>query len=82
VGFDDENRLYMVDGPDESQNQSGFEEDGGWWPNRSETHNLRQWHACWQTAGLRYYYWSLGWMTAGAPHNPTCKPVEVIKEDV
>ncbi|KAI2637321.1 hypothetical protein GGS21DRAFT_489096 [Xylaria nigripes] len=37
-----------------------------------------QWAVCWQYFS-GYYYQSLGWVQAGAPHNPTCELVSINK---
>jgi hypothetical protein len=42
---------------------------------------LQNWYVCWGAVG-GYYYQALAWVTAGAPHNPTCEKVEVVKDDI
>lgn len=39
-----------------------------------------QWAVCWQYF-TGYYYQSVAWVQVGAPHNPTCEPVEITKVD-
>ncbi|KAK0621452.1 hypothetical protein B0T17DRAFT_508801 [Bombardia bombarda] len=41
---------------------------------------LTQWYACWVYVGS-YYYNALAWVTNGAPHNPTCQAVSVVRVD-
>lgn len=36
------------------------------------------WAVCWQYF-TGYYYQSVGWVTEGAPHNPTCEPATITK---
>ncbi|KAI2626419.1 hypothetical protein GGR54DRAFT_636990 [Hypoxylon sp. NC1633] len=40
-----------------------------------------QWYVCWQYF-TGYYYQSVGWVTGGAPHNPTCEAVTITKVPV
>ncbi|KAI0976192.1 hypothetical protein F4678DRAFT_216980 [Xylaria arbuscula] len=37
-----------------------------------------QWYVCWQYF-TGYFYQSVAWVQTGAPHNPTCESVEIIK---
>jgi hypothetical protein len=39
---------------------------------------IDQWYVCWQYF-TGYYYQSVGWTQVGAPHNPTCEPVDITK---
>ncbi|KAK3333126.1 hypothetical protein B0T19DRAFT_439913 [Cercophora scortea] len=42
---------------------------------------LQQWYVCWVYFGS-YYYQAVAWVTAGAPHNPTCEAVSIVREFV
>lgn len=50
-------------------------------PNVTGSEELRRWYSCYQMVGT-YYYESLAWVYGGAPHNPTCTPVDVVKVSV
>ena len=43
--------------------------------------DLQNWYACWLYVGM-YHYNALAWVTSGAPQNPTCKKVSVVREPV
>ncbi|KAK0722806.1 hypothetical protein B0T26DRAFT_235088 [Lasiosphaeria miniovina] len=73
VGFNG-STLYVPGYPDDSNFKYGE------YPTNLSTTQLTNWQACWLFAGS-YYYNALAWVTSGAPHNPTCQAVGVLRED-
>lgn len=76
LGFTDEDQLFIHSFFDDSKAKEGTTVPDGFYGDFNE----RNWHACYAITG-GYYYHSLNWVTAGEPSNPTCEPVEVVKED-
>ncbi|KAI0481160.1 hypothetical protein GGR56DRAFT_629121 [Xylariaceae sp. FL0804] len=77
VGFDEDDKLFG----------SAYYDDAtfvpGVFPESAESGDelqLYQWYLCWQYF-TGYYYQSIGWTTAGEPHNPTCEAVSITKVD-
>ncbi|KAK3357034.1 hypothetical protein B0T25DRAFT_516548 [Lasiosphaeria hispida] len=50
----------------------------GQYPTGGSSREITNWNLCWVLAGS-YYYNALAWVTSGAPHNPTCEAVSVVK---
>ncbi|KAK0711446.1 hypothetical protein B0H67DRAFT_493059 [Lasiosphaeris hirsuta] len=50
----------------------------GQYPTGDSSREITNWNVCWVLAGS-YYYNALAWVTGGAPHNPTCEAVSVVK---
>ncbi|KAK1756197.1 hypothetical protein QBC47DRAFT_379383 [Echria macrotheca] len=73
VGFNN-SALFVNSYPDDSHFTDTY-------PEQFTSTRISNWYACWVLAGS-YYYNALSWVTAGAPHNPTCQSVSVIKVDV
>jgi len=73
-GFTPDKKLFASAYGDDSHNTPGT------WP-QSETLDLQNWYVCWGAVG-GYYYQALAWVTSGAPHNPTCEKVEVVRQDL
>lgn len=72
VGFHND-VLYRPSWIDDSKFVAGV------YPNITSSEELGRWYSCYQYLGS-YYYQSLAWVYgSGAPHNPTCKPVDVVK---
>ncbi|KAK3375346.1 hypothetical protein B0H63DRAFT_372113, partial [Podospora didyma] len=74
VGFNG-SELYVPAWADDSTFRDGE------YPNGLGSYQLTNWHACWLFAGT-YYYNALAWVAGGVPHNPTCQPVGVVREDL
>ncbi|KAM7193288.1 hypothetical protein V8F20_008483 [Naviculisporaceae sp. PSN 640] len=74
VGFDND-KLILPNQWDDSKFVEGER------PNVTTPDNqkLSHWHACWSLFNGVYYYQALMWVTSGVPHNPTCRPVDIIK---
>jgi hypothetical protein len=53
----------------------------GKYPTSTGVQQLKNWYVCWGWVG-GYYYQAVAWVTAEAPHNPTCQKVCIEKEDV
>jgi hypothetical protein len=71
--FTDDGKLVIVDWYDDSGFQAGVYPDST--PSMTTYNN---WYVCWTRVG-NYYYQALAWVTAGAPHDPTCQKVDVVK---
>ncbi|KAL0930988.1 uncharacterized protein CTRU02_213723 [Colletotrichum truncatum] len=70
-GFDEDDKLFLFTRQDDSKavpETVTYTEEAYY-----------RWHICWTFVG-NYYYNALVWVTAGAPSNPTCTPVDVIRE--
>ncbi|KAJ3579262.1 hypothetical protein NPX13_g1300 [Xylaria arbuscula] len=74
VGFDSENELFGYSYVDDSKFVAGQQP-----PTAPKA--TYQWAVCWQYF-TGYYYQSVAWVQNGAPHNPTCEPVEITKVDI
>ncbi|KAI1180400.1 hypothetical protein F4777DRAFT_314390 [Nemania sp. FL0916] len=75
VGFDSEGELFGY----AYINDANFV--SGQFPSGTDAYNptaLYQWAVCYQYF-TGYYYQSVAWIQAGAPHNPTCEPVTITK---
>ncbi|KAK3333125.1 hypothetical protein B0T19DRAFT_398839 [Cercophora scortea] len=78
VGWDgDSNQLYVAGTVVDDSTFVPDDRPVPLWPEGGVV-KLRQWYACW-VLFAPYYYFSLAWVTAGAPHNPTCQAVNVVK---
>ncbi|KAI1131526.1 hypothetical protein F5Y10DRAFT_233456 [Nemania abortiva] len=75
VGFDSEGELFGYDYIDDSKFVAGQP------PTDYTAKAYYQWAVCWQYF-TGYYYQSVAWVQNGAPHNPTCEPVEITKVDL
>ncbi|KAI0115960.1 hypothetical protein GGR51DRAFT_546234 [Nemania sp. FL0031] len=75
VGFDSEGELFGYDYVDDSKFVAGQP------PTDYTPKAYYQWAVCWQYF-TGYYYQSVAWVQTGAPHNPTCEPVEITKVDI
>lgn len=73
-GFTEEKKLFSSAYGDDSLNTP---EDRP----VSESFQLQNWYVCWGAVG-GYYYEALAWVTTGAPRNPTCVKVDVVREDI
>ncbi|KAI0382956.1 hypothetical protein F5Y04DRAFT_36078 [Hypomontagnella monticulosa] len=74
IGFDGAKKLFGYN----------YYDDATFVPGQNPTPNgegkaYYQWYVCWQYF-TGYYYQSVGWVTDGAPHNPTCEPVDIVQE--
>jgi len=74
VGFSATGSMYVAGNAyDDATFKPGVYPVGG-----PGTGNLEHWYVCWTFAGDEYYQ-ALAWVTSGAPHNPTCEAVTVVK---
>ncbi|KAH8162734.1 hypothetical protein CIB48_g5513 [Xylaria polymorpha] len=74
IGFDTEGGLFGYNYFDDSKFIAGQP------PTDYTPKAYYQWAVCWQYF-TGYYYQSVAWVQVGAPHNPTCEPVEITKVD-
>lgn len=74
VGFGDDDMMFLPS----FYNDATFQPEV--YPTNQVRSQLSQWHTCWAFYG-GYYHQGLAWVTAGAPHNPTCEPVDVRIEE-
>ncbi|KAI2778980.1 hypothetical protein F4815DRAFT_475737 [Daldinia loculata] len=74
VGFDKDSKLFGWTYIDDSTFTPGTNP----FPSGNGT-AYYQWYVCWQYF-TSYYYQSVGWTSTGAPHNPTCEPVDITQE--
>lgn len=78
VGFaDDGGEMYIHTAFDDSKAVPGTQVPDDFYGD----YELNNWHVCYALVG-GYYYHALAWVTSGDPRNPTCEPVDVVKEDV
>lgn len=71
--FTDDGKLVILDWYDDSTLVDGQ------YPNWNQTYTVfNNWYVCYTLVG-NYYYTALSWVTAGAPHDPTCQKVDVVK---
>jgi hypothetical protein len=70
-GFDVDEKLFVYTVWDDSKTVYGQ------WL-QAEPTAVYHWVVCFQLTG-GYWYTSLGWVTAGEPHNPTCEAVNVVR---
>ncbi|KAI1425985.1 hypothetical protein F5Y12DRAFT_315775 [Xylaria sp. FL1777] len=75
IGFDSEGGLFGYNYVDDSKFVAGQP------PTITKPTAYYQWAVCWQYF-TGYYYQSVAWVLSGAPHNPTCEPVEITKVDL
>ncbi|TRX94792.1 hypothetical protein FHL15_004253 [Xylaria flabelliformis] len=75
VGFNSEGELFGYNYVDDSKFIAGKA------PTDLTPKAYYQWAVCWQYF-TGYYYQSVAWVLAGAPHNPTCEPVEITKVNI
>jgi hypothetical protein len=70
LGFDADNKLFVVGYSDSSFSATGF-------PNVTYDY-LYHWEACYNYYS-GYYYFSIAYLTAGTPSNPTCSAVNITR---
>ncbi|KAI0911559.1 hypothetical protein F4823DRAFT_623460 [Ustulina deusta] len=75
IGFDSEGGLFGYNYVDDSKFVPGQ------FPTTTTPTAYYQWAVCWQYF-TGYFYQSVAWVQTGAPHNPTCEPVEITKVDI
>ncbi|GAP89223.1 hypothetical protein SAMD00023353_1200570 [Rosellinia necatrix] len=75
VGFNSEGELFGYNYVDDSKFAPGQP------PTDYTGKAYYQWAVCWQYF-TGYFYQSVAWVQIGAPHNPTCEPVEITKVDI
>ncbi|KAI0191250.1 hypothetical protein EV127DRAFT_71770 [Xylaria flabelliformis] len=75
IGFNSEGELFGYNYVDDSKFIAGKQ------PTDLTPKAYYQWAVCWQYF-TGYYYQSVAWVLAGAPHNPTCEPVEITKVNI
>jgi hypothetical protein len=73
-GFDADQKLFISDWYDETKAVALHQ------PQPASNHYYN-WVICWTWVG-GYWYQGLAWVTYGAPANPTCQSVDVIREFV
>lgn len=74
VHFTDDNKLTIED----YYNDANYV--AGQFPDSTPTETVyNNWYLCWTSVGVGYTYEALSWVTAGAPHNPTCEKVDVVR---
>lgn len=74
LGFDDKKELFLVSYYDDSTIVAGQ------YPN-STGKAYYKWVTCYQQVG-GYFYYAVGWVTGGAPTNPTCEDVRIIQQAI
>ncbi|KAJ2990362.1 hypothetical protein NUW58_g2989 [Xylaria curta] len=72
IGFDSEDGLFGYNYVDDSTFAPGKP------PSDYSGKAYYRWAVCWQYF-TGYFYQSVAWVQLGAPHNPTCEPVEITK---
>lgn len=75
IGYDDDKKLYMNGGYDDSSFNATRPEPV------PTLGNLYNWNLCYQYLGS-YYYQSIGWSFTDPPHNPSCEPVDLTLVEV
>ncbi|KAI0426422.1 hypothetical protein F5Y09DRAFT_318998 [Xylaria sp. FL1042] len=75
IGFDSEDGVFGYNYYDDSKFVAGQ------FPTDYTPKAYYQWAVCWQYF-TGYFYQSVAWVQVGAPHNPTCEPVEITKVDI
>lgn len=70
VGFDDDGRVYMSGGYDDSAFNATRPSPV------PSLGNLYNWHLYYQYTG-GYYYQSVSWVLTDPPHNPSCQPIDL-----